>query len=260
MSHYVVAVLTDGTKTVEELLAPYQEYGCEPMYDERYLTFTAVDDEFRDEYEKDELTFVYKDGNLYNRYDDVFLVRNEDGTGKHVVPDGLHRVHVPLKSIWPTYEQYLVEWYGYVVDADTGKVGYLENPDSRWDWWVEGGRWTGWAMERIGGTSMRVGDIKLDRDSLREKAGRWYDSTAKGSLEYELSTLGMSREQYVEMESHLSFWAVVTPDGVWHEHDTMGWWGMSSATKDGVYDWATHFEERFLANPDLKLTVVDCHI
>jgi len=42
----------------------------------------------------------------------------------------------------------------------------------------------------------------------------------------------------------------------------MGWWGCSSETGEEAKDWEEHFKERFLdgADPDLILTLVDCHI
>ena len=62
--------------------------------------------------------------------------------------------------------------------------------------------------------------------------------------------------------TQFSTYAVVTPDGEWHEKGSMGWWGCSSETADEAKDWEERYRERFLdsADPDWILTIVDCHI
>ena len=262
MSHFSVAVLSDGTKTVEELLAPYQEYGCEPMYDDRYLVFHDTRDEYREDWETGSLTVYYKDGSLYGPSDEVF---REPGSPKwrrssddFEVPAGLPMVKVPHKLIWPDFDKYLVEYVGEEVNEKTGEIGYWENPDAHWDWWTEGGRFTEYAKLCIGATTIRVGDIHVDRDMLREEFAKDYDEM--DDWHRELSAHGMTRDEYVETNSRFTTWAVITPDGEWHEHDAMGWWGLSSTTKESATKWADEFESRFLSDPDLMLTVVDCHI
>jgi hypothetical protein len=58
MSHFAVAVFTkEGGKTVEELLAPYQENNMDDCPEE-YLQFTDKEDDYREEYEKDSIEMV----------------------------------------------------------------------------------------------------------------------------------------------------------------------------------------------------------
>lgn len=59
-----------------------------------------------------------------------------------------------------------------------------------------------------------------------------------------------------------STYAVVTPDGEWHEPGKMGWWGISSATPEEEAEFENNYEEKFIrtANPEWRLTIVDCHI
>lgn len=57
-------------------------------------------------------------------------------------------------------------------------------------------------------------------------------------------------------------YAVVTPDGEWHEPGKMGWWGTSSATPEEMKEFLKNYENDFIkkANPEWRLTIVDCHI
>lgn len=67
---------------------------------------------------------------------------------------------------------------------------------------------------------------------------------------------------YATHQAAFSTYAVVTPDGVWHGKGKMGWWAMSSETPEEARDWEDQFKERFItsSDPELLLTIVDCHI
>lgn len=42
---------------------------------------------------------------------------------------------------YDTFEIYLKEYHGYKMEGD--KIGRHTNPNAKWDWWVIGGRWSG---------------------------------------------------------------------------------------------------------------------
>jgi hypothetical protein len=54
-----------------------------------------------------------------------------------------------------------------------------------------------------------------------------------------------------------STFAVVTPDGEWHEKGKMGWWGVVSDKNDGYNDAFEKFIIQYIGN---YVVVVDCHI
>jgi hypothetical protein len=60
-------------------------------------------------------------------------------------------------------------------------------------------------------------------------------------------------------------YAVITPDGVWHEKGKMGWWGYSSETPKESEEWVKSWYDKFI-DPFIRLkeehiiTIVDCHI
>ena len=55
-------------------------------------------------------------------------------------------------------------------------------------------------------------------------------------------------------------WAVLTPDGIWHEPGQMGWFGISS-NEMNEDEWDAKFREYLKTlDKDIILTLVDCHI
>lgn len=143
MSHFCVAVITDGTKGVEEMLAPYQENSMGDVPRE-YLRFYDAAETERESYEGGSGEFVrYKD-RLYGIHDKEFDF-------DHGMVKSLPHVSIPFTTLYPTIEEYLRDWGGYEdVDPETGRYGYWENPNAKWDWWVE--LTIGWVDEYMGGT------------------------------------------------------------------------------------------------------------
>lgn len=276
MSHFTVALIMDGTKTIDEMMAPYMEYSAHTP-DEKYLEFypAAEDEYYVGDYADGCCEYVIEPGDpvLRLKYDERYVNPEYDivadfhgkGVAKYVYPDGSRFVNVPFKLIYPTFESYMEEWHEQTRDEKTGEFGYWQNPNAKWDWcstWYE----NGWEHEVLGGPSIRIGDIKVDREGLARKAAedfdRLNDDRTPAGFNFSFRSRGMSREQFVEAESHLSFRAVITNDGVWHEVGEMGWFGMSPESADEMYDWDIHFEERFIetADPDWYIVLVDCHI
>ena len=53
--------------------------------------------------------------------------------------------------------------------------------------------------------------------------------------------------------------AVVTPDGVWHQQAAMGWFGSTSNDKETDV-WRAEVLGLYAAHPDAVAAAVDCHI
>ena len=164
---------------------------------------------------------------------------------------------------------------GEQTDED-GNIYSTYNPNSKWDWWTEGGRWGG--MLRLHGEpadSGRVKDLEFPFDhEAYEHALRFWEvvidhQQAKPdeefptfyTEEYYREHYG-NRENYARQMAEFSTYAVVTPDGEWHAPGEIGWWGCSSETGEQAQDWYRNYKERFLdtADPDWTLNLIDCHI
>ena len=229
MSHFTVAVFHRPDQDIEKLLAPYDEN----LRVEPYVKFTR----------EEAIAYARKQ---YKSVADM----SDDSCYAYMAED-------------------------YKTDAE-GNLLSTYNPKSKWDWWTEGGRWAD--MLKVDGKkvdSARVADIDFTPDPLEyEAALRYWDVVVEHqekrpgeeyvSLygeQYYLDYYG-DRETYARYMTQFSTYAVVTPDGEWHEKGRMGWFGASSETPDEARDWEEHYRERFLdtADPDWILTIVDCHI
>ena len=243
--HYLVAVFTKENQTVEELLQPYQENGMGGV-DAKYLEFKDCTDEVREEYE-------------------------EDNRG------------------CSTFEEYVEEHCDY--EEYKNKLGYWENPNGKWDWYLIGGRWIGQLRLKPGATSGQRGerswcnekaimpedrydsalikdiDFTPNEEELNKYARTWdlkmrlvepKDEEEKATADFGLMPKEImvekfkTKENYVRACSLFSTYAVITPDGRWHETDG----GFFGVTK-----WDEEFAQRFLetADPEWRLTLVDIH-
>jgi len=162
MSHFTVLVIGDN---IEEQLAPYQENNMGDCPRE-YMEFMDKVEEYKEEYETGGRDMILFEGEYYYPWDSKFnqtITEEEYNTAKengesglgmtsssgertyyrqHVYPEGAEEVFVPYKERFATIEEY-VEDMGYEKDEETGKYGYWENPNRKWDWYQVGGRWAG---------------------------------------------------------------------------------------------------------------------
>ncbi|MQL51792.1 hypothetical protein GFC01_05845 [Desulfofundulus thermobenzoicus] len=103
----------------------------------------------------------------------------------------------------------------------TGKYITTYNPRAKWDWWVIGGRYDG-----------RVGS---------------------GSANPNIAPVS------VLLEKDVMPFAVVTPNGKWHERGKMGWFGMSFDNKE-ENDWTEKVRSIFEKHRDCLAVGCDLHI
>ena len=224
MSHFTVLVIGENP---EEQLAPYQEnnMGTCP---EKYLKFIDTEDESRNEWETKTTDAVKIDGKYYFTWDERFRVEGTFGTGPdtHKVPDDLTIEKVPLKTLYSTFEEFMNKWHGYIGrDKKTNKYGYWNNPNTKWDWYVLGGRWDGF--------------FKLKNNETSNQA-------SKGDIDFK----GMEEE---------STFAVVK-DGKWYQKGQMGWFGKVTDKQDDEV-WQMEFKKLIDELPDdTLLSLFDCHI
>ena len=161
---------------------------------------------------------------------------------------------------------------------DEGNLYSTYNPQSKWDWYQEGGRWNGLLRRKDTGEECdegRIGDLVFDLDEEEYKrALRFWEVVVEHKPaedgenyylcykeEYYKERYG-TKENYARRCASFTTYAVLTPDGVWHAPGEMGWFGCSSETDEDSRDWDDHYMERFIesADPDDILTIVDCHI
>lgn len=234
MSHFSVAVLHREDQDIDDLLAPYNEN----IEVEKYRAYTR----------QEAIDYVRE------AYKDRFAEKTDD-------------------QCW----EYLSMFYLKNMISDDGSLWSTYNPKSKWDWWVIGGRFSDVLEGRFKGSyadwvdygcSARIKDIdfSLDEEEYEYRLKKW-DKIMDGSADTLFKTEYYEeryedREEYAKRLASFSTHAVVTPDGEWHEIGECIWFGMSTETPDEARDWDLTYKERFIdtADPDLIMTIVDCHI
>ena len=174
-----------------------------------------------------------------------------------------------------------VENEGCDIDDETGLRGYWKNPNSKWDWYQIGGRWSGLLITR-GVTGKRgetplfcdpqycdsalVSEINFDEMKQRMlQIIKPYESCSERKLynpEYFLK-MYPTEDVYIQDKTNFSTYAVITPDGEWHASGRVGWFGRDTGTPESKREFLDNFKKNFI-EPAIKngwyLTIVDCHI
>lgn len=119
------------------------------------------------------------------------------------------------------YREY-IEYHKH-FDED-GEPLSTYNPDSKWDWYVIGGRWDGW-----------INDHKTHRESISDNI-----ATTESVLE---------RSRFPH--------AIITPDGEWHEAGQMGWWGIMLSENE---DYQSEVRLLLAQFPNHHIVILDAHI
>jgi hypothetical protein len=128
--------------------------------------------------------------------------------------------------------QELLEPYREELETDA-------NPESKWDWWRIGGRYDGMIF------------------SAEECESRTTDNGFNWGNEHK--ELHRNSRAVSALEKHFHCFAIVTPDGEWHERGDMGWWGIVQDEKAGE-DWLLEVQRILAANQDCLAVGCDLHI
>lgn len=281
MSHYVVAVVTKNhpdNADFDAILERYDENKSVP----RYVSKTK-EQIIKAEREHRE---TYKDI-IYARYLADPVKYAETCNNPHHIeyvsktfPNEIMKLsdeelYLRYISGYPSEEEMDEEEkeYGEYVDKD-GNLTSTYNPNSKWDWWVIGGRWSDSLPLKNGGYAdfARISDVAWGNDvdvneyikEHPEAKTKYETLITKGDFfkpEY-YKDMYPSLEQYVKDQVQFIPFAIVTVDGEWHEKGEMGWFGCSSATGEDSINWTNSFYDTFIKNEDQDyyVTLIDCHI
>lgn len=185
------------------------------------------------------------------------------------------------------------------VDFDeNGNELSTYNPNSKWDWYSLGGRWTGtlklkegvkvikssepsWAIgyeqPKEGYTDFaqvkdidwtpdytnlehykRFWEINVENSPLKENE-KAEDFRSFYNANYYLKEYG-TKENYIEDNCNIKTYAILN-HGEWIEAGQMGWFGCSNATQDGYAVYRQVFKDIIKnLNPEDYVAIVDCYI
>ena len=269
MSHYTVAVFTeDSSPDLDSILAQYDEN----IQVERYLSTTkqqAV------EYERQRISDKKVEYDKYLADPEKYIQETYAGDTT-CYPFKYLTEEFPQQLEWTDeqcYQNYIKDVPNENIDPETGDIYSTYNPDSKWDWWSIGGRWGCMLLVKDEDGNLVHEDEGFVRDvdfeKMREELAedlKPYDEYMTGDTFYKkeyLKQLYPDEKTYIQQNTEFSTFAVVTPDGEWHEPGHMGWFGCSSETPEESIAWHEDYFENFI-KPAIEnnwyLTLIDCHI
>lgn len=142
MSHFAVLVIGSNP---EKLLSPYHEFECTGI-DDQYIQEEDITDEIRGDIETHGSV---EEAVIYNMGDDIIISDESE-----IDLEFQHK-------------------YGYAVvrDGELIKAVRRTNPNKKWDWYVRGGRWSGFLLHKNGSRvdSLAKGDLDI-AGMISEKA------------------------------------------------------------------------------------------
>ncbi len=144
MTHFTVLVVGDN---VEEQLLPYHEFEC-TGFDNQYVQDIDVTEDFNAQFQRDKEDGYATISEYLTEYRGINIINNMD----ELDLKGKHK-------------------YGYaLMDGDKIiKVVCRTNPNRKWGWWVEGGRWTGFFTLKDGSKSNSAKKSDIDFDKMLQK-------------------------------------------------------------------------------------------
>lgn len=173
MSHFYVLVRVPANlagngdedaihAAVSKLMLPYKESGCgdnDPDELRQYLTFHDTEDEYLTEYKTDTTpVFIEPNVTIHTKYSDRFRTFDaKTFSSEYICPDGWTTDDAyPLARLYATFESFMADYCGYKTrDEQTGRYGYWQNPNKKWDWFSIGGRWDN-ELPRKGGEKVNI--------------------------------------------------------------------------------------------------------
>jgi hypothetical protein len=212
MSHFVVLVIGPD---VEKQLQPYHEFECTGTDDEFVRDVDRTEEARLDFAAATETRLKAPDGSLHSFFDDKGAWRPEFSQvdpeappfdkerRTHFVPPGYERLEVPSAQVlsfaqfiagnfgWPVVpfgqqpDKEGEHKYGFVCVDEAGEVVQCidrTNPNKRWDWWVVGGRWSGFLKLKAGASGVR-GKPGVMGSTFSNDADRC-DVAAKGVVDF----------------------------------------------------------------------------
>ena len=119
------------------------------------------------------------------------------------------------------YREY-IEYHKHFDDDGDPISTY--NPESKWDWYVIGGRWDGWINAR-----------ETSGEAISDNLATTEEVLERGWIPH----------------------AIITPDGQWHEHGEMGWWGIMLTENE---DYQSEARVLLSQYPGHHIIILDAHI
>jgi hypothetical protein len=215
MSHFTVLVIGPD---IEKQLQPFHEYECTGTDDE-YVVDVDITDEVLTTFNEPLNVVILTNGTVLDIYDDNLYITVTDPTlpspfnTKRVLrlPDGATKGTIPADQArlhgigYMTLAACAQESHG--AEERDGRFYLRTNPNSKWDWWLIGGRWTG-AFKLKPGAKGIVGKP----GTMTEPAPPGYaDQALKGDIDFEQ----MRNDEEVKARARHRLCRQITGGAIW---------------------------------------------
>lgn len=272
MSHFVVMVTNTDSEPVESQLEPFYEQGEETDYFMKKEYFVLRKEVSIDTWLKNEKSLFME----WIKDAEKRLATSREEEEKESLKRSLKQQRKGLAELEKIEKitdidekiEAIQEWNGGGIDKKG--LYWVCNPNAKWDWWSEGGRWNNWLItddwQEV--NKCKVKDLNLDNmriNDMGDRAKYWVKETEIAKRDgrepwfwdYEgIPTI----EEYIKGGDCLVAPYAFLHEGEWVGKGEMGWWGLS----DDEYsdeEWAKKFQEFIKSlDPESEVTIVDCHI
>lgn len=266
MSHFSVAVISQKVEDVTKLLKPFDE--------NNEVKFIDTNKEIINDITQKRVDITDIPSNIQNYILSFLLNKKEDNLKNDIIMDKI--------------DLYIHKYWGYTSYSKEheNRYGYWYNENSKWDWYQIGGRWSNLLTTNKGKVNQAllkdvIFDVS-DEATVEELTEVWNLATKNENTltkeeknrkielgifyksEYYNKRYG-TKEQFIKENTSFSTYAVVTPDGKWHEPGEMGWFGVSFAEAESSRNFVNNYYDNFIkpyleSDENYYITIVDCHI
>ena len=264
MSHYTVAVITrTGTEEeIEELLAPFDEN----IEVEKYISRTYEQIVEAGKERKEKWIRQIQTGDISKEQLIEYLTHPS------------YQWRRVLLAAETDEDFYKAEAYEEEVGPD-GNEWTTYNPNSKWDWYTIGGRWSNSLRDYNGDyyNTLKIAywDYNYMSPTAIERYSRIWDVIVEGAKrteEEEKEWWGLynsdyyrekygNKSEYIKTMLTFSTYAVLTADGEWLAPGKMGMFGLSLAEPEDECEWEKNFTKLIdTFDKNMYITIVDCHI
>lgn len=266
MSHYTVGIVIDKSCGIEELdyyvgslLGPFDENIEVDQYIDEYRFNYIMTVYKRKEQNREILNEMINDPETFCKQRHMSIEQLEDNKKRLI--DRINKTIMVEVNENLEHED---------LDMD-GNILSTYNPDSKWDWYIIGGRWAGSLVLKTGENVdfARFKDIDYDATYYNENYGF---SSEKELVEQYHKDPGFKEyidSNYINLESFISLDVEKKPfsyamliDEKWIEPGRMGMFGISNSGDDDRDRYDKEIVE-YLENKKESedwLVIVDCHI
>lgn len=275
MSHFSVAVITDKKPSkdeIAEILAPYQENNMDDV-PAQYLQFSPIDDDTLSDYKDSYMNDLQECSNAYIKDVATFEEYMRDNGYEYDKETKEYGYYYNPNAKW---DWWVIggRWSGSLIvsnncDSEQGEKSWIYGEDNPYKTTDKQYKKCDIARikdlvfpnkEKEEKKSARFWEVYIDGYTPKNEEEAQFAKNTFYKKEYYIDRY-KTKENFIEYDTTVLTYAIITKDGTWHAQGEMGWFGISSSETDTM-QWLKYFKDVLKkgAEDDSYITIVDCHI